>query len=89
MALTAQQSQAILQKHRRSELDTGSPEVQVALLTERINRLTKHFEDAKKDNHSRQGMFRMISRRRSLLSYLRNTKPEAYTKLIESLKLRK
>jgi small subunit ribosomal protein S15 len=89
MAITTQTKQNIVQKYRRNELDTGSPEVQVALLTERINRLTQHFEKAKKDEHSRQGMFRLISQRRSLLNYLRKTKPENYSKLISSLNLRK
>ena len=89
MALSNTEKQTIVHKHRRNELDTGSPEVQVALLTERISRLTTHFGSFKKDEHSRQGMFRLINQRRSLLNYLRKKKPEVYTKLIGDLKLRK
>lgn len=89
MALLKQEKEQILQKFRRSELDTGSPEVQVALLTERINRLTEHFKVNKKDNHSRQGLFYLVSRRRTLLDYLRKENAPEYTKLIENLGLRK
>jgi small subunit ribosomal protein S15 len=89
MALSTNETKEIVQKFRRSELDTGSPEVQVALMTTRILQLTKHFETAKKDQHGRRGMFRLISQRRTLLNYLRKTKPEVYTNLISTLKLRK
>lgn len=89
MALTTQETKEIVGKFRRSELDTGSPEVQVALLTRRIQSLTAHFENFKKDEHSRRGMFRLINQRRTLLNYLRKRKPEVYTKLIGDLKLRK
>ncbi len=89
MALLTQQKAALLKKYRRSELDTGSPEVQVALMSERIGRLTEHFKAFPKDNHSRQGLFRLVSQRRKLLDYLRRKDAGAYTKLIESLGLRK
>lgn len=89
MALLRDEKEKIVTKFRRAELDTGSPEVQVALLTEKINRLTVHFKENKKDNHSRQGLFRMVSRRRKLLDYLKNRDAGKYTKLIEDLGLRK
>lgn len=71
------------------EKDTGSPEVQVAILSKRIASLNDHFKMHKKDNHSRVGLFRMISKRKSLLDYLRRKSPERYQKLIETLGLRK
>lgn len=89
MALFAYQKKEIVQKFQRSDLDTGSTEVQVALLTVRIRELTEHFKTHKKDNHSRMGLVRAVSRRKKLLSYLRTTKPDAYTKLIADLGLRK
>lgn len=89
MGLSTTETQKIMQKYRRNELDTGSPEVQVALLTSRIAHLTDHFSRFVKDEHSRQGMFRLINLRRSLLNYLRSTKPDVYTKLISDLNLRK
>jgi small subunit ribosomal protein S15 len=89
MALLRQEKEAVVTKFRRSELDTGSPEVQVALLTERINRLSDHFKDNKKDNHSRQGLFAMVSKRRKLLDYLRRQNPDQYLKLIDALGIRK
>ena len=89
MALLREETEQIVGKFRRGELDTGSPEVQVALLTEKINRLTVHFKSNKKDNHSRQGLFKMVSRRRKLLDYLRSKDADKYTKLIEDLGLRK
>ena len=89
MALMKQEKESIVKKFRRAELDTGSPEVQVALLSERISRLTEHFKTHDKDQLGRRGMFKLVSQRRSLLNYLRRTQPEKYTKLIEDLKLRK
>jgi small subunit ribosomal protein S15 len=89
MALLKQEKEQILTKFRRSELDTGSPEVQVALLTERINRLTQHFKENKNDNHSRYGLYALVSQRRKLLDYLRLKNSTKYTKLIEDLGLRK
>ncbi|MEO0336714.1 MAG: 30S ribosomal protein S15 [Pseudomonadota bacterium] len=70
-------------------MDTGSSEVQVALLTSRIKDLTEHFKVNKKDNHSRRGLIRLVNRRRKLLDYMKRTKPEAYTKIIADLGLRK
>ena len=74
---------------RRHETDTGSPEVQIALFTEKLEKLTKHFETHKEDEHSRRGMFRAISRRKRLLEYLKNTDIEKYRATIASLGLRK
>lgn len=89
MALATQETQAIIKKFQQKELDTGSTEVQIALLTERIARLTEHFKSFKKDNHGRQGLFRLVSRRRKLLDYLRHTNPDKYTGLISELGIRK
>ena len=79
----------IVAKFQRAEGDTGSPEVQVALLTARINHLTEHFKVHAKDHHSRRGLLRMVSRRRKLLDSLRRTDLNAYRKLIDTLSLRK
>ena len=79
----------IVPKFQRAEGDTGSPEVQVALLTARINHLTDHFKVHTKDHHSRRGLLRMVSRRRKLLDYLKHTDLNAYRALIEALNLRK
>ena len=79
----------IVAKFQRAEGDTGSPEVQVALLTARINHLTDHFKVHTKDHHSRRGLLRMVSRRRKLLDYLKRTDLNAYRALIEALNLRK
>ncbi len=79
----------LIEKFGRGSRDTGSPEVQVALLTARITHLTPHFERNKKDHHSRHGLLRMVSRRRSLLQYLRREDPERYEKLIANLGLRR
>ncbi len=75
--------------YRVHEKDTGSSEVQVALLTERINGLSEHFKKHKKDHHSRHGLFKLVSQRRRLLGYLRRTGPDRYRKLIERLGLRR
>ena len=80
--------QAVVAKHRASETDTGSTRVQIALLTERINSLTDHFRTHQKDHHSRQGLLRMVSRRRRLLEYMRRTDLAGYRQLIEELGLR-
>ncbi len=85
---TAQKAQ-ILKDYQRSAADTGSPEVQVALLTARINDLTGHFKTHKKDHHSRRGLLKMVSRRRRLLDYLKSRNTDAYRQLIERLGLRK
>jgi len=79
----------IVSQFQRASGDTGSPEVQVALLTARINELTEHFKAHKKDHHSRRGLLRMVSRRRKLLDYLKGRNAGAYRALIEKLGLRK
>ena len=79
----------IVSAHSRGTNDTGSPEVQVALLTARINELTPHFKTHAKDHHGRRGLLRMVNRRKSLLSYLKNKDAERYTALITKLGLRK
>jgi small subunit ribosomal protein S15 len=79
----------VMQKYQRAAGDTGSPEVQVALLTARINHLTDHFKAHSKDHHGRRGLLRMVSKRRSMLDYLKRTNLDAYRKLIDSLGLRK
>ena len=79
----------VVSEYQRAANDTGSPEVQVALLTSRINELTTHFKVHAKDHHSRRGLLKMVSRRRKLLDYLKGRKPEAYKSLIERLGLRK
>ena len=89
MVMTATKRDEILTTFATKEGDTGSPEVQVALLTERINGLTKHFQAHKKDHHSRRGLVMMVSRRNKLLNYLRSRSPERYRSLIARLGLRK
>lgn len=79
----------IVQEHRRHEGDTGSTEVQVALLTERINHLTEHLKTHKKDHASRRGLLKMVGKRSSLLKYLSNTTPQRYRDIIAKLGLRK
>lgn len=81
--------QEIIKQYQRAEGDSGSPEVQVALLTARINGLTEHFKTHSKDFHSRRGLLMMVTRRRKLLDYLKRTNVESYRKLIDSLGLRK
>ncbi len=87
--LTVEQKQNIMKEHATSEGDTGSPEVQVALLTARINDLQGHFADHKKDNHSRRGLLRLVSQRRKLLDYLNGKNVERYRNLIKKLGLRR
>jgi small subunit ribosomal protein S15 len=89
VSLTASQKQAIIDKYKLHENDTGSPEVQVAILTERINLLTEHLKTHKKDFHSRRGLLKMVGQRRALLNYLRDSNPDRYRKLIQELGLRK
>jgi ribosomal protein S15 len=89
MAMQAADKAKVVSEYRRAENDTGSPEVQVALLTARINDLAQHFKDHAKDHHSRRGLLRMVSRRRKLLDYLKRTNLDAYRTLIERLGLRK
>jgi small subunit ribosomal protein S15 len=89
MAVTTADKAKIVQDYQRAASDTGSPEVQVALLTARINHLTGHFKVNAKDHHSRRGLLQMVSRRRKLLDYLKRTNLEGYKTLIERLGLRK
>ena len=89
MALTAQAKAQIVDKFQQSSGDTGSTEVQVALLTARIKYLTEHLKEHKHDNHSRKGLLDLVSRRRKLLDYLKRSKPDAYKGLIEELGIRK
>ncbi|MDO8846163.1 MAG: 30S ribosomal protein S15 [Methylicorpusculum sp.] len=89
MPFTAEHKKAIVEEYRLSETDTGSTEVQVALLTARIVHLTPHFAEHKKDNHSRRGLLRLVNQRRKLLDYLKNTDLNRYRSLIDRLGLRK
>ncbi len=89
MALAAHQKTEIIEEYRTHGSDTGSPEVQVALLTKRINGLTEHFKAHKKDHHSRRGLLMLVSQRKSLLEYLKRKNEERYRGLIKRLGLRK
>ncbi len=89
MTLSAEDKGRIVKEYQLSETDTGSPEVQVALLTNRINQLTEHFAEHKHDHHSRQGLLRMINRRRKLLDYVKGKDPGRYQNLIQRLGLRR
>lgn len=89
MSITAERKAEVIKEHAREKGDTGSPEVQVAILTERINQLTGHFKDHHKDNHSRRGLLMMVNKRRSLLDYLKKIDDERYQALIAKLGLRK
>ena len=89
MSVTAEKKQEIIQDNARAAGDTGSPEVQDAILTERIRNLTEHFKGHHKDNHSRRGLLMMVNKRRSLLDYLKRKDVERYNALIQKLGLRK
>ncbi|MDD2929366.1 MAG: 30S ribosomal protein S15 [Sideroxydans sp.] len=89
MSITAAQKSQIVTDYQRAKGDTGSPEVQVALMTARINYLTDHFKEHHKDHHSRRGLLRLVSRRRKLLDYLKSKNEEGYKALIQRLELRK
>ncbi len=89
MSLSGAQKVNIIEEYRLDDSDTGSPEVQVALLSARITELTEHFNTHKKDHHSRQGLLRMVNRRRKLLDYLKDNNSDRYRKLIASLGLRR
>jgi small subunit ribosomal protein S15 len=89
MPLSTEQKTAVVEKYQRAKGDTGSPEVQVALLSERINSLSGHFEAHKKDHHSRRGLLKMVNQRRKLLDYLKREDESRYTKLIGDLGLRR
>lgn len=87
--LSKERKAEIIKEFGRTPQDTGSPEVQIALLTERINQLTEHLKKNKKDHHSRRGLFKMVGQRRGFLEYLKKTDIDAYRELIERLNIRK
>ncbi|MBB5073373.1 small subunit ribosomal protein S15 [Bartonella callosciuri] len=89
MSITAERKQALVAEYANKAGDTGSPEVQVAVLSERISNLTNHFKSHKKDNHSRRGLLKMVSQRRRLLDYLKGVDPNRYQTLIRKLGLRR
>ena len=89
MSVSAEQKQQVISDNARGKGDTGSPEVQVAILTTRINNLAPHFKDNHKDNHSRRGLLKMVNKRRSLLDYLKRKDVDRYNALIQKLGLRK
>ena len=89
MTITAERKTALVKEHATKPNDTGSPEVQIAILTERINNLTGHFKSHHKDNHSRRGLLKMVSQRRSLLDYLKGKNEGRYRTLIEKLGMRR
>ena len=89
MSITAERKADLIRTHARAEADTGSAEVQVAILSERIANLTEHFKTHKKDNHSRRGLLQMVSQRRSLLDHLKKSDEGRYTALIGTLGLRR
>ena len=89
MSITAERKQALISEHARTEGDTGSAEVQVAILSERISNLTEHFKTHKKDNHSRRGLLKLVSQRRSLLDHLKKSDEGRYQAIIERLGLRR
>ena len=89
MSITADRKAELIKEHATNSGDTGSPEVQVAILTERITNLTEHFKDHKKDNHSRRGLLKLVATRRSLLDYLKSKDEERYQTLIKKLGIRR
>jgi small subunit ribosomal protein S15 len=89
MSITAERKQTLIGEYATKPGDTGSPEVQVAILTERITNLTNHFKTHAKDNHSRRGLLKMVSQRRSLLDYVKSIDPDRYRKLINRLGIRR
>jgi small subunit ribosomal protein S15 len=89
MPLAIGAKQGVIDKHRLHETDTGSPEVQIALLSQRITYLTEHFQTHKKDHHSRRGLLKLVSQRRRLLNYLKNSDIQRYLGIVSSLNLRK
>lgn len=88
MSITAEKKAEIIKKYARHEGDTGSPEVQIAILTERINNLTEHIKKNKKDLHSRRGLIAMVNKRRKLLNYLKRVDVERYQKIVDELGIR-
>jgi small subunit ribosomal protein S15 len=89
MSLKRTTKKTLISKHRTHDKDTGSPQVQVAILTKEIDMITKHLQDHKKDQSARRGLLAKVARRRKLLNYLRMNKPEQYEKILEKLKLKK
>jgi small subunit ribosomal protein S15 len=89
MSITADRKKAVISEYRKGDTDTGSPEVQVAILSERIVNLTEHFKTHVKDNHSRRGLLKLVSQRRGLLDYLQKIDAQRYQSLIERLGLRR
>ena len=89
MSITAERKEALIKEYATKEGDTGSPEVQIAVLTERIANLTEHFKDHKKDNHSRRGLLKLVSQRRQLLDYVRKKDEARYKDLIGRLGIRR
>lgn len=89
MSITQERKDALIKEYATNDGDTGSPEVQVAVLTERIKNLTEHFKDHKKDNHSRRGLLKMVSQRRRLLDYVKAKDEERYKSLISRLGIRR
>ena len=89
MSITAERKQELIKEYGTKDGDTGSPEVQVAILTERIRNLTDHFQGHKKDNHSRRGLLKMVSQRRKLLDYVKDREEERYQDLIKRLGIRR
>ena len=89
MSITAEEKAKVLKEFATKEGDTGSPEVQVAILTSRINKLTEHFKTHKKDNHSRRGLLKMVAQRRKLLDFLKNKEEQRYKDLIGRLSIRR
>jgi small subunit ribosomal protein S15 len=89
MPLAVGAKQGVIDKHRLHEKDTGSPEVQIALLSQRITYLTEHFQTHKKDHHSRRGLLKLVSQRRRLLNYLKNSDIQRYVGIVASLNLRR
>ena len=89
MSITAERKAALIKEHATGPNDTGSPEVQIAILTERITNLTEHFKSHAKDNHSRRGLLKMVSQRRSLLDYLKSKDEARYKTIIEKLGIRR
>ena len=89
MSINKEKKIELINEYSRSGSDTGSPEVQIAILSERISSLTNHFQNHKKDNHSRTGLMRLINQRRSLLAYLKKTNKDSYDSIIQKLGIRK
>jgi small subunit ribosomal protein S15 len=87
--LTQEKKQQLIETYRMHEGDTGSPEIQIAILTERISYLTEHLKEHKKDHHSRRGLLKMVGQRRGMLNYLRNNDIDRYRTILEKLNLRK